>query len=102
METLEERMIDNFFARVDAGELITVPKMTYEEAKEKALARRFGPRALGILYAASLGPVNPYDYFGHTMRRGWAYAYFDRLHSVGLIRITETPDGRRGTWYRLS
>lgn len=76
--------------------------MDYEKAKEIALSHNFGPRALGILYDASQGPVNPYDYFGKSMRRSWSYAYFNRLISRGLLIECNTPKGRRGTWYRLA
>lgn len=77
--------------------------MTYEQAKEIALEKGFGPRALRILLAASRGPVNPWAHFGHELRRSWGYAYFDRLHAAGLLRSVETPAGRRGTrWYTLA
>ena len=76
-------------------------EMNYEVAKKIALKLRFGWRALGILAAAENGAVNPYDFFGHSLRRSWAYAYFQRLSSYGFIVETETPVGRRGTWYTL-
>jgi len=77
--------------------------MTYEEAKKTALEKRFGSTALGILRAAERGAVNPYDYFGFSMRRSWSYAYFTRLCAAGLLRLVAAPDGRRGTnWYVLT
>jgi len=64
---------------------------------------RFGPIARGIVYAAERGPVNPYDYFGHRMRRSWAYAYFDRLWCAGLLELVPAPEGRRGHhWYKAT
>jgi hypothetical protein len=74
-------------------------EMRYEEAKEKAKEKRFGDTAIGILFSASFGPVNPYRYFGNTLRRSHAYAYFTRLEKAGLIKLTTPPDGARGYRY---
>lgn len=77
--------------------------MTYEQAKEIAYQKRFGPRAFDILFAASCGLVNPYAYFGNTLRRSWSYAYFSRLYSHGLLKQIKTPEGCRGHhWYALA
>lgn len=76
--------------------------MNYEQAKEKAISAGFGRTAVGILFAASFGPVNPYDFFGKSLRRSWSYAYFARLEKRGLIKLVPTPPKRRGfRWYEL-
>jgi hypothetical protein len=73
--------------------------MNYEEAKKKAEEKRFGETAIGIIRSASFGPVNPYRYFGKTLRRSYAYAYFFRLEKAGLIKKTTPPEGARGYRY---
>jgi hypothetical protein len=74
-----------------------------EKALEKASKRHFGSRARGILIAADKFAVNPYDYFGKSLRRSWGYGYFYRLLNAGLLQYTETPKGRRGTnWFILT
>jgi hypothetical protein len=73
--------------------------MNYEEAKVKAKEKRFGETAIGILFSASFGPVNPYRYFGKTLRRSYAYGYFERLSRAGLIKKTTPPEGARGYLY---
>jgi hypothetical protein len=78
-------------------------KMTLEAALKKLTENRFGTRAMGIVSAAASRPVNPYDHFGHSIRRSWGYAYFRRLWMAGIIQLTEAPKGRRGThWYILA
>jgi len=60
----------------------------------------FGPTARAIVHAAKQGPVNPYNYFRHSLRRSWSYAYFERLWIAGLLKLVPTPEGRRGHhWY---
>jgi hypothetical protein len=71
----------------------------YLEAKERAKKARFGDTAIGILLSASFGPVNPYRYFGTSLRRSYAYAYFTRLEKAGLIKKTTPPEGARGYLY---
>ena len=66
------------------------------------MKRNFGTKSSEILRAGLSGAVNPYDHFGRTLRRSWAYGYFTRLFGAGLIEITATPDGRRGTWYQTT
>lgn len=73
--------------------------MSYEEAKEKAKEKRFGETAIGILLSASFGPVNPYRYFGTSLRRNYSYAYFTRLEKASLIKRTTPPEGARGYLY---
>jgi hypothetical protein len=73
--------------------------MSYEEAKVKAKEKRFGETAISILRATSFGPVNPYRYFGTSLRRSRAYAYFTRLEKAGLIKKTTPPEGARGYLY---
>jgi hypothetical protein len=74
--------------------------MNYEEAKKKAEEKRFGETAIGILLSASFGPVNPYRYFlGKTLRKSYAYGYFERLSRAGLIKKTTPPEGARGYRY---
>ena len=73
--------------------------MNYEEAKVKAKEKRFGETAINILRAMSFGPVNPYRYFGTSLRRNYSYAYFTRLEKAGLIKRTTPPKGSRGYLY---
>lgn len=63
------------------------------------MKRKFGPTASMIVEAAKRAPQNPWDYFGTSIRRSWAYAYFTRLTAAGLIKVGPTPLGRKGTWY---
>lgn len=64
---------------------------------------RFGERAKQILRDAALIPHNPMDYFGRSIRRGWAYAYFDRLFRAGYLELVDPPPGRKGHhWYRTT
>jgi hypothetical protein len=81
-----------------SGELRS-KSMSYEEAKEKAKEKRFGETAISILRATSFGPVNPYRYFGTSLRRNYSYAYFTRLEKAGLIKKTTPPEGARGYRY---
>lgn len=76
--------------------------MTNHDAiKKAAIKDNFGPTALGILFQAQFGPVNPWDHFGNSIRRSWGYAYFSRLIGRGWLVPCDAPKGRRGQWYAL-
>jgi hypothetical protein len=76
--------------------------MSYEEAKEIAKEKRFGETAIGILFSASFGPVNPYRYFRTSrLRKAYAYEFFFRLEKAGLIKLTTPPEGARGYRYYI-
>lgn len=67
---------------------------------DKNKTEKFGATAKDILDAASRSPQNPWAYFGRSLRRSWAYAYFTRLHNAGLLQRVPAPEGRQGYhWY---
>lgn len=73
---------------------------TIDDIINKARKLRFGPTSLAILQACHRGPQNPYQYFGHNLRRSWSYGYFWRLYRAGLIIQVSTPNGCKGHhWY---